>query len=369
MTADFISRGRSLLLLTALLVLYLLFWPVAIDPVAWNAPRNEGLTGSFAPNDVLASARIIDLGAHEGPEDIAGGPDSLIYASTANGDIIRFQADGQGLETFVNVGGRPLGLEFDQAGNLLVANSMLGLQRVSPAGEIELLFDRTDNHPFVYPNDVAVATNGKIYVTQSTSKFTPQNSGSLYDASLLDILEHGGHGDVFEYNPATGLAKSIMQGINYANGIAISNDQQYLLIVELASYRVWRYWLQGANAGSREIIMENIPGFPDNINNGLDGRFWIGLVAPRNELIDVLADSPLGRKVIQRLPAFIRPAAVPSSHVISISGNGEILMNLQDTAAHFPAITGVYETRENLYLSTLFGHKLAIFDKANLADQ
>ena len=368
MSTTLFSRYRYLLLLPALLVLYLLFWPVAIDPVAWNAPRSAGLTGSFAPNDILASAQIIDLGSYEGPEDIAGGPDALIYASTANGDIIRFRADGQGLETFVNVGGRPLGLEFDQAGNLLIANSMLGLQRVSPSGEIELLFDKTADHPFVYPNDVAVAANGKIYVTQSTGKFTPQNSGSPYEASLLDILEHGGHGDVFEFDPTTGLARSIMQDINYANGIAISNDQQYLLINELAHYRVWRYWLQGASAGSREIVLENIPGFPDNINTGLDGRFWIGLVAPRNDLIDALSGSPLRRKVIQRLPAFIRPAAVPSSHVIGINGDGEILENLQDTATHFPAITGVYETRDRLYLSTLFGHKLAIFDKANLAD-
>jgi len=368
MSTQVFFRYRSLLILPALLALYLLFWPVAVDPVAWNAPRSPGLTGRFAPNDILASARIIDLGAYEGPEDITGGPDSLIYASTANGDIIRFQADGQRIETFVNVGGRPLGLEFDPAGNLLIANSMLGLQRVSPAGDVELLFDRTDDHPFVYPNDVAVAADGKIYVTQSTSKFTPQNSGSPYEASLMDILEHGGHGEVFEFDPTTGIARSVLQNINYANGIAISNDQQYLLINETGHYRVLRYWLQGASAGTREIVLENIPGFPDNINTGLAGHFWIGLVAPRNDLIDVLSGSPLSRKVIQRLPAFIRPAAVPSSHIIAINGDGEILMNLQDTGTHFPAITGAYETRDRLYLSTLFGHKLAIFDKAKLVD-
>ncbi|NOX68053.1 MAG: SMP-30/gluconolactonase/LRE family protein, partial [Gammaproteobacteria bacterium] len=256
MSTQVFRRYRSLLILPVLLAGYLLLWPVAVDPVAWNAPRSPGLTGPFAPNDILASARIIDLGAHEVPEDIAGGPDSRIYASTANGDIIRFQADGQGIETFVNVGGHPLGLEFDPAGNLLVANSMLGLQRVSPAGEIELLFDKTDDHPFVYPNDVAVATNGKIYVTQSTSKFTPQNSGSPYEASLMDVLEHGGHGEVFEYDPATGVAKSIMQDINYANGIAVSDDQRYLLVNELGHYRVLRYWFQGPAAGTQEIVLE-----------------------------------------------------------------------------------------------------------------
>jgi sugar lactone lactonase YvrE len=346
-----------------------LFWPVPIEPVAWDAPQNRGLVDPFAPNDRLADARIVALGPYEGPEDIAGGPDGLIYAATASGDIIRLQAAGLQLEVFVNVGGRPLGMEFDAAGNLLVANSMLGLQRVSRSGEIELLFDKTADHPLVYPNDVAVAANGKIYVTQATSKFTPQNSGGTYEASLLDILEHGGHGDVFEFDPQTGHASSIMQGLNYANGIAISEDQQYLLVNELANYRVWRLWLQGPRKGEKEVILENLPGFPDNINNGLNGRFWIGLVAPRNELIDALSDKPFQRKIVQRLPAFVRPAAVPSSHIIGIDGDGEILMNLQDTAVQFPAITGVYETHGFLYLSTLFGNRLAILDKKDLANR
>jgi len=361
--------ASRIMLLLALPAAYLLFWPVPIEPLAWNAPKNLGLVGLFAPNDRLAAVQIIDIAPHEGPEDIAGGPDGFVYASTLSGDIIRFKLGGPPPETFANVGGRPLGLEFDATGNLLVANSMLGLQRVSPSGQIELLFDKTETHPLVYPNDVAVAANGKIYITQASSKFTPQNSGGTYEASLLDILEHGGHGDVFEYDPATGLTNSIMRDLNYANGIAISADQQYLLVNELANYRVWRHWLQGPNAGSSQVILENLPGFPDNVNNGLAERFWVGLVAPRNELIDALSDKPFLRKIVQRLPAFIRPAAVPSSHVIGISGDGEILMNLQDTSARFPAITGVFETRDSLFLSTLFGNKIAVLDKKELASR
>jgi len=105
------------------------------------------------------------------------------------------------------------------------------------------------------------------------------------------------------------------------------------------------------------------------VNTGLDGRFWIGLVAPRNDLVDALSDKPCLRKIIQRLPAFIRPTAIPSSHVIGISGDGKVLMNLQDTAARFPAITGAYEIHDKLFLSSLFGHELAILDKANLPSQ
>jgi hypothetical protein len=43
------------------------------------------------------------------------------------------------------------------------------------------------------------------------------------------------------------------------------------------------------------IIIGNLPAFPDNINNGLSDRFWIGLVAPRNALLDARSDWPFAR--------------------------------------------------------------------------
>ncbi len=113
-------------------------------------------------------------------------------------------------------------------------------------------------------------------------------------------------------------------------------------------------------------MIENLPAFPDNINNGMNGRFWIGMVAPRSELLDKLSDKPFLRRVVQRLPASFRPKAVPYSHVIAINGDGEVLMNMHDPAARFPTLTGVLETRDALYLTTLFGHALPRLDKDDI---
>ena len=118
--------------------------------------------------------------------------------------------------------------------------------------------------------------------------------------------------------------------------------------------------------GRQVILLENLPGFPDNLKSGADGRFWLGLVAPRNALLDGLSDKPMRRKVVQRLPAFVRPRAVPSSHVIAFDGNGVVLENLHDPDARFPALTGVLETTRHLYLTSLFGNQLPRIDKQNL---
>ncbi len=345
---------------------YLVLWPVPIAPVAWEAPRNLGLVAPFAPNEALAGMQTIRLGAFGGPEDIAGGPDQRIYASTENGSIVRFQQDGLGLREFASVGGRPLGIEFDSEGNLLVANAVLGLQRVDPRGEIETLFDEFDGVALVYVNDLAIANNGKVYVTDSSTKFGAAAAGGTFAASVLDILEHGGRGRLYEYDPATGTARLLLVGINFANGVAISADQRYLLIAETGHYRILRYWLDGENAGTVEAVIENLPGFPDNVNRGFDGRFWIGLVAPRNALIDRLADKPFLRSVVQRLPAALRPTAERSTHLIAIDGNGQVLMNLQDSAAGFPMVTGAFEAPDNLYLSSLFGDRIAYLPRSEL---
>ena len=113
-------------------------------------------------------------------------------------------------------------------------------------------------------------------------------------------------------------------------------------------------------------MIENLPGFPDNINRGLDGRFWIGLVAPRNALIDRLADKPFLRSVVQRLPAALRPTAEQSTHLIAIDGSGQVLMNLQDSAAGFPMVTGAFEADDNLYLSSLYGDRIAYLPRSEL---
>ena len=40
-------------------------------------------------------------------------------------------------------------------------------------------------------------------------------------------------------------------------------------------YRIQKYWLKGPKAGTSEIIMDNLPGFPDNISSNGKGIYWV----------------------------------------------------------------------------------------------
>jgi sugar lactone lactonase YvrE len=355
-----VLQSAGALLLAALL--YLSLWPVPIDPVAWQAPDNRGLVDPFAPNKQLQSATAIDLGTFAGPEDATLGHDDHVYATTESGHVIRIR--NRRVEEFVFVGGRPLGIETDRDGSLVVANSYTGLQRISPDGSVTSLYGGDDAD--IFANNLAIADDGRIFFTEASRKFGAREFRDTMDATVFDVMEHGGHGRVMVFDPVAQSAAVVLDDLAYANGIAISPANNFLLIVEMNEYRVLKHWLEGPDAGTTEVLLENLPGFGDNLKTGYNGRFWLGIAAPRKAIVDQLSDKPRLRKVIMRLPKFIQPEADVSSHVIAFNERGEILMNMHDPAARFPTLTGVLETRTNLYLTTLYGGALPVIAKRDL---
>ena len=126
--------GVALLLLAGIAALYL---NSGVEPQVWQPKTNPGLTGVYAPNSALREVQILHRGQGLGPESIALGSDGLLYTGYEDGRIVRFDpARGKQNtpELFVNTGGRPLGMEFDQQGHLIVADSHRGLLSISPAG-------------------------------------------------------------------------------------------------------------------------------------------------------------------------------------------------------------------------------------------
>ena len=70
--------------------------------------------------------------------------------------------------------------------------------------------------------------------------------------------------------------------------------------------------------------------------------------------------------MIQRLPAFVRPKAVPYGHVLALDENGKVLMSLQDPDGAYPITTGVLETQDRLYISSLVFGAVGHIDKRHL---
>lgn len=339
-------------------VAYLLLWPVPVDPIAWEAPDSPGYVGVFATNTRLANAEAVETAGEHAPEAIVADGDGVLYAATEGGWIVRLTADGSSPTRWVNTGGRPLGAAFDSTGTLWVADAVRGLLAISREGEVRVAATEAAGRPIRIADDLDVARDGRVYLSDASTRFYPPK-WDLLDASLLEILEHRGSGRLLEHDPATGRTTELAGGLVFANGVALTHDESAVLVAETGTYRVLRVERDGPGRGAVTTLIDALPGFPDNITRGRDGRYWIALVSPRNALVDRLASRPALRKVVQRLPAFVRPAPVNYGHVIAVTDSGRVLASLQDPEGGYPMLTSALEVPGWLYLGSLSAPRAA----------
>jgi sugar lactone lactonase YvrE len=338
---------------------YLCFWPVPIDPVSWQAPAPPGYVGVHAPNDLLADLETIPLGKEEGPEHVVLARDGKLYAAVASGNILRMAPDGTGQEVFVNTGGRVLGFDFDAAGNLIAADAIKGLLSISPDGKIIVLAHAVGGDPIRYADAVVVAADGTIYFSDASTRFAPDAWGGTFEASILDIIEQSCTGRILAYDPVRKQTRIVARGLSFANGVALSQDEQFLFVNETGRYRVWKIAVTADNldvaqgAPLATVLLDNLPGYPDNLMRGLDGRIWLGFAKPRNPTVDRLADKPFLRKLILRLPRALWPVPKPYGHVMAFTEDGRIVADLQDPTGAYPETTAITETRDRLYVQSL----------------
>lgn len=339
--------------LLLLVVGYLLFWPMPIAPVAWEAPDSPGFVGVFERNERLTNVEMIATAGEPAPEAMAVDAVGRLYAATENGWIVRLDSTGGNATRWVNTEGRPLGMAFDATGTLWVADGVRGLLAIDSAGVPRVAARTTSAGDTIrYADDVDVARDGRVYFSDATTKFFPPAWGGL-EASLLEILEHRGHGRLLEHDPSTGQTVELAGGLVFANGVSLTHDELGVLVNETGSYRVLLVERDGPGRGAVRPFIDALPGFPDNIKRGTDGRYWLSLISPRNALVDQLADKPFLRKAVRRLPEFVRPAPVNYGHIIAIDTAGHVVESLQDPTGRFPSLTSVLEVPGWLYLGSL----------------
>jgi hypothetical protein len=105
-------------------------------------------------------------------------------------------------------------------------------------------------------------------------------------------------------------------------------------------------------------LLDNLPGYPDNLMRGLNGKIWLGLAAPRSPDADKLAEKPFLRSIVMRLPRVLWPVPKAYGHVLAFTEDGFIASDLQDPSGAYPETTGVTETGDRLYVQSLHAQSL-----------
>ncbi|WXL26376.1 SMP-30/gluconolactonase/LRE family protein [Ectopseudomonas mendocina] len=335
---------RKVFVVLLAVVAYLLFWPTSVRPVAWKPAAVPPAEGAWVPNQRM-NAAIKDQSNIAGPDTVVQDADGWRYSGLEDGRIVRWRRQ-QAHETFVKVDGRPVGLAFGPDGSLFAADEVKGVVwKVTRDRQVSQVVKSTPERRFTFIDDLVVARDGRIFFTEASTRW------SLPDNKLA-MLEHGGDGEVWLRHP-NGRLERVLDGLEFANGVVLSPDESYLLVVETGAYRITRLWLEGPRKGEREVILDNLPGFPGDISNAPDGTYWVSLFTPRKKLLDELAPHPFLRKVLARLPAALMPKPVAYPFVFRIDGDGKVLETLQaGSGSNLPSFSSVVQAGNELLLGT-----------------
>ncbi|MGH3434666.1 MAG: SMP-30/gluconolactonase/LRE family protein, partial [Thermocrispum sp.] len=249
----------------------------------------------------LPPLRVVDLPSH-GAEDVLVDDAGRVLTGTEDGCIFRVSPDGGVVELVAETGGRPLGLEFLPDRTLLVCDAYRGLLHLDLRTETEEVWAyRVEGAPMMFCNNAAVASDGTVYFTDSSTRFGIEHWKA-------DLLEQSATGRLFR-RTADGAVDLVCDGLSFANGVALTDDEESVVVAETARCALRRVWLTDPRAGREEAFAPGLPGFPDNISTGSDGLVWVSVASPRDRALELLAPRwPLLRRLVWALPERMQPS-------------------------------------------------------------
>lgn len=323
----------------------------------------RGSDSPYAENDRLREAEAIGLDQVEGPEDVIFDRQDRLYAGTREGWIVRFSgADFEHREVFARIGGRPLGMAFDRDENLIVCVGGMGLYGVSPQGKVFKLTDETnrtwyklnDDSRLRLADDLDIAPDGKIYFSEATIRYEMHSWN-------LDGIEGRGNGRLICYDPATRTTRTILKNVVFPNGVCLAHDGRSILFASTWLCKIFRYWLEGPKEGQVEVFVDNLPGYPDNINRSSDGCYWLAMVGIRSPAFDLAMRMPDFRlRMIKQIPPdeWLYPG-INNGCIVKFDESGQALESLWDPGGtKHPTLTSMREHKGYLYLGGLENNRI-----------
>lgn len=308
------------------------------------------------PSSPLDVVEVPGNGAEDVLVATAGPHEGSVFTGTEDGAVLRVSHDGRRVTRVGHTGGRPLGLEELPDGRLLVCDAHRGLLALDPAtGAVETLLTDVDGVPMRFCNNAAVAPDGAVYFSDSSTR----HGIAEWKHDFVRLTRTG---RLLRRDP-DGTVTVLLDGLAFANGVALAADASWVAVAETAARTVVRLWLTGPRAGERDLLAEDLPGYPDNIARGSDGLVWLALASPRDPVVERLQRAPLWvRRAATSLPEAVQPAPKRVVHVRAVDAEGRVVhdLDVDDPAARqaFHMVTGVREHEGAVWLGSL--HEAAV---------
>jgi len=302
---------------------------------------------------------VIPLPGH-GAEDVVvatGGPDAgCVFTGTEDGAVFRISADGTRIDRVADTGGRPLGLEWMPDDRLLVCDAQRGLLTVDPpTGEVTTLLADVGGRPMRFCNNGAVASDGTIWFSDSSAFH------GIADWKK-DFVEDTRSGRLLRRDPS-GSVEVVIDELAFANGVALAADESYVAVAECRGRTVVRRWLTGDRAGKQDFLVDDLPGYPDNIARGSDGLIWVAIASPMDPVAELLGKGPRWlRRHVTRIPETLQPKPKRTVRVQAYDDAGRLVHDLDVDTPDYHMVTGVREHAGRVWMGSLHEPAVAVLD-------
>ena len=298
-----------------------------------------------------------------GAEDVVvglrGRDEGAVFTGTEDGSIFRISHDGRHVERVAHTGGRPLGIELDLDGRLLVCDAHRGVLRIDTAsGAVEQVTDSVHGRRMVFCNNAAIASDGTVWFSDSSTKFGIEHWKD-------DLVQDTRTGRLLRLT-TDGRIDVVLDGLAFANGVALSRDEQYVAVAETAARTVVRHWVTGERKGRRDFLVTDLPGYPDNIARGSDGLIWVTIASPTDPLVERLQRGPLWlRRQVTRIPEKVQPKVKRTVRVQAYDDAGRLVHDVDVRTGDYHMVTGVREHEGRVWLGSLNEPAVAVVDLRN----
>ena len=207
----------------ALLLIILLL----LKNVILAQPKDDQLIAKGAKLEKLAG----DFSFTEGPACDAKG--DIFFTDQPNNRIMKWSTDNK-LSQFGESFGRANGMYFDKKGNLLSCSDEKNeLWSIAPDGKVIVLVKDFEGKKLNGPNDLWIAPNGGIYLTD------PFYKRSWWDHQTSE--QDGEH--VYYLAPGASKLVRVVNDLKQPNGIIGTPDGKTLYVSDIKDGKIWKYYI------------------------------------------------------------------------------------------------------------------------------
>ena len=178
---------------------------------------------------------------------------------------------------------------------------------------------------------------------------------------------------LIRFDLETGKVRVLDDQLSFPNGVQLSSDKQSVLVCETTLARIIRHWIGGNSSviGKSEVLIDNLPGIPDNIRLTSTGNYWIAFASVRHtkqpSLLDRLRNWPRLRSLISMLVpgSLMKIQRRLPQHGLVIEldkDTGHIVRSLHDAEGLVvPSASQVTEYNGHLYFGSYYLKHIAVF--------